>query len=113
MATSSPSGTSRTSPRPNCRAMQPVRIAVVGAGMIGQAHIKRILEEPQAELAAIIDPSSKTTEQAKALGVPCFADLETGLQAVRPDVVVIATPNQRFCQGSRHCPWPTRAWLGI
>jgi predicted dehydrogenase len=74
--------------------MQRVRIAVAGAGMIGQAHIKRILEEPQAELAAIIDPSSKTTEQAKALGVPCFADLETGLQAVRPDGVVIATPNQ-------------------
>src|SRR5215204_6477943 len=18
-----------------------------------------------------------------------------------------------FCQGSRHCPWPTRAWVGI
>lgn len=74
--------------------MQRVRIAVAGAGMIGQAHIKRILEEPQAELAAIIDPSSKTKEEAKALGVPCFADLETGLQAVRLDGVVIATPNQ-------------------
>ena len=29
---------------------QSVRIAVAGAGLIGQAHIKRILEEPQAVL---------------------------------------------------------------
>ena len=72
----------------------PVRVAVAGAGLIGQAHIKRILEEPQAELAAIFDPSPKATELATAFGIPCFADLETGLQDVKPDGVVIATPNQ-------------------
>jgi predicted dehydrogenase len=38
------------------------RIAVVGAGLIGQAHIKRILEEPEAKLAGIADP----TPQSKA-----------------------------------------------
>src|SRR3954447_10549716 len=73
---------------------QSVRIAVAGAGMIGQTHIKRIREEPQAELAGIIDPSPKAKEQAEALGVPSFADLEEGLQSVKPDGVVIATPNQ-------------------
>ena len=73
--------------------MRPVRIAVAGAGMIGQAHIKRVLEEPQAELAAIIDPASKAKEQAQALGVPAFADLEDGLKTAKPDGVVIATPN--------------------
>jgi len=62
--------------------------------MIGQAHIKRIREEPQAELAGIIDPSPKAKEQAEALGVPSFADLEEGLRSVKPDGVVIATPNQ-------------------
>src|SRR3954452_8906408 len=73
---------------------QPVRIAVAGAGLIGQAHIKRVLEEPQAELAAIIDPSPKAKEQAAALGVSYHADLEEGLQSAKPDGVVIATPNQ-------------------
>lgn len=73
--------------------IQPVRIAVAGAGLIGQAHIKRVLDEPQAELAAIIDPAPKAKRQAEALGVPCFADLEEGLQAAKPDGVVIATPN--------------------
>src|SRR5215212_10259752 len=73
---------------------QPVRIAVAGAGLIGQAHIKRVLEEPQAALAAIIDPSPKAKEQAQALEVSYYADLEEGLQAAKPDGVVIATPNQ-------------------
>lgn len=72
---------------------QSVRIAVAGAGQIGQAHIKRIREEPQAELAAIIDPSPKAKDQAEALGVPAFADLEEGLRSTKPDGVVIATPN--------------------
>src|SRR4051812_50185729 len=71
-----------------------VRIAVAGAGLIGQAHIKRILEEPAAELAAIVDPSPKAQEQAASLGVPCFADLAEGLREAGPDGVVIATPNQ-------------------
>jgi predicted dehydrogenase len=73
---------------------QPVHIAVAGAGLIGQAHIKRVLEEPQAALAAIIDPSPKAKEQAQALEVSYYADLEEGLQAAKPDGVVIATPNQ-------------------
>ena len=71
-----------------------VRIALAGAGLIGQAHIKRVLEEPEAELAAIIDPSPQAREQADALDVPCFTDLAEGLRAAKPDGVVIATPNQ-------------------
>ena len=70
------------------------RIAVAGAGRIGQAHIQRIIAEPQASLAAIIDPSPQAREQAAALDVPWFADLEEGLQQARPDGVVIATPNR-------------------
>ena len=72
----------------------PVRIAVAGAGLIGKAHIERILELPQAELAAIIDPSPQAAERAAALGVPYFAELATCLRAARPDGVVIATPNR-------------------
>jgi predicted dehydrogenase len=72
----------------------PVRIAAAGAGTIGQAHIKGVLEEPKAELAAIIHPSPKARDQAASLGVPWFADLEIGLQTAKPNGVVIATPNQ-------------------
>jgi predicted dehydrogenase len=73
---------------------QRLRIAVAGAGLIGQAHIKRILEEPQAELASIIDPSPNAKEQATNLGVPSYSDLDEAFQSEKPDGVVIATPNQ-------------------
>ena len=74
--------------------MPTLRIAVAGAGLIGQAHIRRILDEPGAALAAIIDPAPAAQELAALHGVPCFADIEEGLRATRPDGVVIATPNQ-------------------
>jgi predicted dehydrogenase len=71
-----------------------LRIAVAGAGLIGQAHIKRILEEPQAELASIIDPSPDAKEEATRLGVPSYSDLDEAFQSEKPDGVVIATPNR-------------------
>ena len=73
---------------------RPVRIAVAGAGLIGQAHIKRIAEEPEAELASIIDPSPEAKEQAALFGVPIHADLDQAFRSEKPDGVVIATPNR-------------------
>lgn len=72
----------------------PVRIAVVGAGMIGQAHIRRVLHEPEAQLAGIADPAPQSKAQAEALGVVWAPDIETLLAEAKPDGVVIATPNQ-------------------
>src|ERR1700752_2485702 len=70
------------------------RIAVVGAGLIGQAHIKRVLEEPEAKLTGIADPSPQSKAQAEGLGVAWAPNIETLLSQARPDGVVIATPNQ-------------------
>jgi predicted dehydrogenase len=72
----------------------PVRLVVAGAGLIGQAHIQRVLEVPGAELVGIVDVAPKVKEQADALGVPWAADLETMLEKCRPDGVVVALPNQ-------------------
>lgn len=79
---------------------QPVRIAVVGAGLIGRAHIKRVLEEPEASLAAIVDPAQAARDHAARIGVPWFAGLEAMLREARPDGVVLATPNQLHVSGA-------------
>jgi len=73
---------------------RPARIAVVGAGLVGQAHIKRVLEEPEATLVGVADPSPQSKAQAETLAVPWAADIETLLVRDKPDGVVIATPNQ-------------------
>ena len=73
---------------------RPARIVVAGAGMIGQAHIERILAEPEARLAGVVDLTAEAAERAAALEVPFGTDLAAMLGSVRPDGVVIALPNQ-------------------
>lgn len=81
----------------------PVRISVVGAGLIGQAHIKRIAEEPEAELAAIVDQSPQASGLAGSADAGWFADIDSMLRSVRPDGVVIATPNRLHVAGGLAC----------
>jgi predicted dehydrogenase len=81
----------------------PVRLAVVGAGLIGQAHIKRIVSEPEADLAAIVDPSPQSRELAESLRVPWFADIQALLQSEKPHGVVISTPNQLHVPNGLTC----------
>lgn len=74
--------------------MAPVRLAVVGAGLIGRRHAEHIAAEPRAALFAIVDPTAAGREVAAALGAPWFASFAEMLATGRPDGVVIATPNQ-------------------
>jgi predicted dehydrogenase len=71
-----------------------VKLAVLGAGLIGKRHIEHVRAEPEAELTAIVDPSPAAQIMAEEMNVrwaPSFAALmETG----KPDGVIVATPNQ-------------------
>ncbi|MBV2358658.1 Gfo/Idh/MocA family oxidoreductase [Thalassococcus sp. CAU 1522] len=67
-------------------------IAVFGAGLIGQAHIRRVTA--QARLAAIVDPAPAARALANEHGAPWFPDPESYLSGHRPDGAIIATPNR-------------------
>lgn len=71
-----------------------LRIAVIGAGLIGRAHIARIQASPSCTLAAIVDPAEAAQAQAADLGVPWFAEITAMLETGKPDGAIIATPNQ-------------------
>ncbi|HSV35636.1 MAG TPA: Gfo/Idh/MocA family oxidoreductase [Ramlibacter sp.] len=73
--------------------MNKTRIAVAGAGYIGQAHMAAARTSATVSLSAIVDPSPAATVIAQAAGVPLFASLEELLARDRPDAVVLATPN--------------------
>lgn len=73
--------------------MTKTRIAVAGAGYIGQAHIDVLLQSPTCTISAVVDPSPAAQAVANKAGVPLYASLEEMLDKGRPDGVVLATPN--------------------
>ncbi len=82
-----------------------VRIGIIGAGGIARAHVKRLMDIPEAEVVAFADPSEAAigrmrTEFPHTAGIPCFADYCEMLARVPMDAVQINTPHtQHFEQG--------------
>ncbi|NDZ18539.1 gfo/Idh/MocA family oxidoreductase [Variovorax sp. WS11] len=83
--------------------MSKLRIAVIGAGLIGRTHIDCALQSPDVELVGIADPTPAAAELAAAAGVPCFPDYQSLLAQVKPRAVVVATPNVTHAQITIDC----------
>ena len=80
------------------------RIAVAGAGYIGQAHLDAIAQWPdRAGLSAIVDPSPAAAEMARARGVALYASLDELIARDRPDGIVLATPNALHVPQALQC----------
>jgi len=73
--------------------MTKTRIAVAGAGTMGQAHVGVLLASTTCSLAAIVDPSPVAVDVAGKAGVPLYTSIEALLAKDRPDGIVLATPN--------------------
>lgn len=79
------------------------KIAVVGAGLIGLKHLQVIQSLPCVENCAIVDISPNAQSIADDYSIPLFSDLETMLDTIHPDGVIIATPNTMHMMGARAC----------
>ncbi|WOS66096.1 Gfo/Idh/MocA family protein [Sinorhizobium fredii] len=77
---------------------QRVKLAVVGAGLIGKRHIQHVLAEPSAQLSAVVDPTPVGETIAKEAGVKWFTSFADMIAADRPDGIIVATPNQTHVQ---------------
>ncbi len=71
----------------------PVKIAVIGAGLIGHRHVKHILEEPRCQLAGVIDPDPRAKSLAENAGAAYYPDIALFLNEADAEGVIIATPN--------------------
>ena len=80
-----------------------VRIAVVGAGMIGRSHIELIRQAGDCDLAAIVDPAAPAGEIARKADVPLFATLAGLFAREKPDGVIVATPNALHVEHGLAC----------
>lgn len=73
--------------------MTPLRLAVLGAGLVGRRHIETAKALPlAAELVAVVDPVADRT-QFDLGGASWFTDVPQMLDRARPEAVIIATPN--------------------
>jgi shikimate dehydrogenase len=80
----------------------PIRIAIIGAGRIGRRHIEVIRTHPDFTLAGIAE-----VDRAKAASdfpdTPVHSDVEDMLDAVRPEAVLVASPNQAHVEHGLAC----------
>ena len=83
--------------------MQPVKIAVIGAGLIGKTHIALVSAHPACELSAIVEPGAAGKDLAAELGVSCYASLTELLANSAPDGVILATPNHLHVEQALQC----------
>jgi len=83
--------------------MQKTRIAIVGAGYIGQAHMGAVQASERLALSALVDPSSAARDVAARAGVPIFDSIEAVLGQDRPDGIVLATPNALHVTQALQC----------
>lgn len=83
--------------------MSQVRIALMGAGLIGRVHAALVAAHPGASLAAIADPIPEASLLAATLAVPHFDDYERMLDEVAPDGVIVALPNTLHVEAGLAC----------
>ena len=81
----------------------PVRVALVGAGLIGRTHLAALGRSPRCAPCAVVDPSPGAAGVAAAAGVPHLDSLEALLAGERPDGVILATPNRLHLEQTLAC----------
>jgi predicted dehydrogenase len=79
------------------------RIAVVGAGLIGAAHVARLKASATCAPVAIVDPAPAARAVAEGAGVPLFATLDALFAATGVDGVVVASPNRCHVEQALQC----------
>lgn len=73
--------------------MEPVKLAVVGAGLIGSRHVRLVHGQPECSLVGICDPDPGRRPVAEEFDVPFYRDLSALLEEQQPEGAIVATPN--------------------
>lgn len=72
----------------------PLKIALVGLGLIGRRHLHVLQSDPAYRVAGIVDPTPAIKDFCARAGIPHFVDSQTMLAMARPDGTIVAVPNQ-------------------
>ncbi len=78
--------------------MSKIRIALIGAGVIGNRHLAAMADVSDVALVGIADPFPAARAVSDSHGVPLFSDAATLLDETNPDGVIVATPTEHHFQ---------------
>jgi len=78
--------------------MDRIRVGFIGCGGNASGHIGRVLEIPEAEIAALCDPNEESIGRVRerheaVAGLPVYADYRDLLAEVDVDAIEISTPH--------------------
>lgn len=79
-----------------------IKVAVIGAGLIGPRHARTVASSSETSLVAIVDPAPAGASLAVELKVPHYKSISEMLQSSdTPEAAVICTPNHTHVPISR------------
>lgn len=78
--------------------MPKLKVAVVGAGILGSRHARVFSEQPDTELVAIVDVDPARRQVAERYGGRFYEDLPAALAKENVDIVAVATPDHLHCE---------------
>ena len=76
-------------------ASEAVRIALIGAGRMGQIHLQALQGSETIEVAGVVEPVAPTRDQLRLSGLPIYESVDDLLAAGVPDGVLIAAPSDQ------------------
>ncbi len=84
-------------------------LAVCGFGLVGQRHAEAVLQVPDVEVVAAVEPSDVGRAKANAMGIACHATLDDLFANHSIDGLIVATPThmhveQAMVSIGRGCP---------
>ncbi|WP_108839430.1 Gfo/Idh/MocA family protein [Tateyamaria sp. Alg231-49] len=81
-----------------------LRFLLSGPGLIGRQHALRLKENENCELVAVVAPNHpKNRAFSEEFNAEFFTDFEDALQRVKPNAVIISSPNKYHYAQSRVC----------
>lgn len=83
--------------------MEPVRLAVIGAGLIGVRHAELVRAQAMCSLVGICDVDAGRKAVADALGVPFYRSAKELIEREQPSGAIIATPNAHHAAVAETC----------
>ncbi|KAF9739973.1 hypothetical protein PMIN02_000516 [Paraphaeosphaeria minitans] len=92
-------------PKMSAAVEKPVKLAIVGTGLIGPRHAEAIIRDANAELLCIVDSNPAAKAVAEKFGCAYYASIQVMLASAQPDGALVCTPNhthvaiERIAQG--------------